>query len=130
MPSLDHSSRTAVVSEHDRPASRTLRASSSLAAIGDRPLQEPVAGRQVGGAGPAAASQAASKPEDSLARPIDLSARLLPAESIRPNAHPERLSPNKDPGERSGKFSVWLGRASHSGLSGPRIITCYLNCQI
>lgn len=30
---------------------------------------------------------------------------------IRPNAHPEGLSPKKDPGGRSGKFSVWLGRA-------------------
>ena len=30
---------------------------------------------------------------------------------IRPNAHPEELSPNKDPGGRSGKFSVWPGRA-------------------
>lgn len=29
---------------------------------------------------------------------------------IRPNAHPEGLSPNKDPGGRSGKFSVWPGR--------------------
>ena len=44
------------MSEHDRPASTTLRASSSLAAIGDRPLQEPVVDRQVGPAGPAAAS--------------------------------------------------------------------------
>ncbi|MGO5290549.1 hypothetical protein, partial [Collinsella sp. LCP21S3_C7] len=35
----------------------TLRASSSLAAIGDRPLQEPVVDRQVGPAGPAAASR-------------------------------------------------------------------------
>lgn len=30
---------------------------------------------------------------------------------IRLNAHMEGLSPNKDPGGRSGKFSVWLGRA-------------------
>lgn len=41
-----------------------------------------------------AASQAASKPEDSLARPIDLSVRLLPAESIRsiPSTSPGGMS--------------------------------------
>lgn len=38
---------------------------------------------------------------------------------IRPNAHPEGLSPNKDPGGRSGKFSVWLGREWHSGTLRP-----------
>lgn len=47
---------------------------------------------------------------------------------IRPNAHPEGLSPNKDQGGRSGGFSVWLGSAWYSGPCGPRIITCYLNC--
>lgn len=46
------------MSEHDLPAPATLRASSSLATIGDRPLQEPVAGRRVG---PAAASRDASR---------------------------------------------------------------------
>ena len=40
-----------MVSEHDRPASTTLRAKSSLAAIGDRPLEEPVVDGQVGAAG-------------------------------------------------------------------------------
>ena len=50
-----------MVSEHDRPASTTLRASSSLAAIGDRPLQEPVVDRQVGGAGLAAAARDAPR---------------------------------------------------------------------
>lgn len=35
--------------------------------------------------------------------------------TIRPNAHPEGVSPNKEPGGRSGKLSVWLGRAQHSG---------------
>ena len=41
-----------------------------------------------------AASHAASKPEDSLARPIDLSVRLLPAESIRsiPSTSPGGMS--------------------------------------
>ena len=34
---------------------------------------------------------------------------------IRPNSRPEGLSPNKDSGGSSGKFSVWLGRAWHSG---------------
>ena len=29
---------------------------------------------------------------------------------IRPNAHPEGLPPNKDPGGCSGKFSAWFGR--------------------
>lgn len=29
---------------------------------------------------------------------------------IRLNARPEGLSPNKDPGWHSGKFTVWLGR--------------------
>lgn len=109
-----------MASERDRPASTTLRASSPLAAIGDRPPQEPVVDRQVGATGlaaasrdaprqhvdrgvvgdaapsttPSAASQAASKPEDSLARPIDLSVRLLPAESIRP-------TPSTSPGGMS-----------------------------
>lgn len=41
-----------------------------------------------------AASQAASKPEDSLARPIDLSVRRLPAGSIRsmPSTSPSGMS--------------------------------------
>lgn len=101
------------MSEHDRPASRTLRASSSLAAIGDRPLQEPVAGRQVGPAGPAAASRDASRqhvdrgvvgdaaalddPERrpacrletrGLARPADRPERAPPAGGVHPPERP------------------------------------------
>ena len=49
VPSSDHSSSTAVVSERVLPASTTLRARPPLAVIADRPLQEPAAGRQVGG---------------------------------------------------------------------------------
>ena len=50
-----------------------LASTSTVASSGTRPPSTT----------PSAASQAASKPEDSLARPIDLSVRLLPAESIR-----------------------------------------------
>lgn len=39
---------------------------------------------------------------------------------IRPNAHPEGLSPNKDPGGRSGGFFVcWEGRSFSGGLRPP-----------
>ena len=48
VPGRDRPSRTAPVSEQDRQAPATLRASSSLAAIGDRPLQEAAADREVG----------------------------------------------------------------------------------
>lgn len=46
---------------------------------------------------------------------------------IRRGAHPEGLSPNKDPGGRPGEFSVWLGRAWHSKPCGLRIIVCSSN---
>ena len=44
-----------------------------------------------------------------LARPpVSLGGvRVAGVGPIRPNAHPEGLSPNKDPGGRSGTFSVW-----------------------
>lgn len=49
-----------------------LASTSTVASSGTRPPSTTLS----------AASHAASKPEDSLARPIDLSVRLLPAESI------------------------------------------------
>lgn len=50
---------------------------------------------------------------------------LLAGLPIRPNAHPEGMSPNKDPGGRSGKFYVWLGRGCH-GRAG--VITRLVDC--
>ena len=47
--------------DDDCPAPTTLRASSSLAAIGDYPLKEPVVDRQVGPSGPAVASRDAPR---------------------------------------------------------------------
>ena len=38
---------------------------------------------------------------------------------IRPNAHPEGMSPSIDPGGRSGKFYAWLGRGYHGAGGGP-----------
>lgn len=40
---------------------------------------------------------------------------------IRPNAHPEGLSPNKDQGARAISLFDWE-QGDDSGLSGPRII--------
>lgn len=92
-----------MVSEHDRPASTTLRASSSLAAIGDRPLQEPVVDRQVGSAGPAAASRDASRQHVDRgvvgdAAALDdperrLACRLETRGLARPADRPERAPP-------------------------------------
>lgn len=61
-----------------------LASTSTVASSGTRPPSTTLS----------AASQAASKPEDSLARPIDLSVRLLPAESIRsiPSTSPGGMS--------------------------------------
>ncbi len=47
--------------EHDCPAPTTLRASSSLTAIGDYPLKEPIVDRQVGPSSPAVASRDAPR---------------------------------------------------------------------
>lgn len=92
-----------MVSEHDRPASTTLRASSSLAAIGDRPLQEPVVDRQVGPAGPAAASRDAPRQHVDRgvvgdAAALDdperrLACRLETRGLARPADRPERAPP-------------------------------------
>ena len=61
-----------------------LAGTSTVASSGTRPPSTTLS----------AASHAASKPEDSLARPIDLSVRLLPAESIRsiPSTSPGGMS--------------------------------------
>lgn len=92
-----------MVSEHDRPASTTLRASSSLAAIGDRPLQESVVDRQVGGAGLTAASRDAPRQHVDRcvvgdAAALDdpercLAGRLEARGLARPADRPERAPP-------------------------------------
>lgn len=49
---------------------------------------------------------------------------------IRPNAHPEGLSPIKDPvGARANSLFGWEEHDIR-GPSGPRIITCSLNCYL
>ena len=61
-------------------------------------------------------SSLAVRPATSAPKGFALPISICP---IRPNAHPEGLSPNKDPGGRSAKFSVWLERAWHSGALRP-----------
>lgn len=68
-----------------------LASTSTVASSGTRPPSTTLS----------AASHAASKPEDSLARPIDLSVRLLPAESIR-------SIPSTSPGGMSRLIVDWL----------------------
>lgn len=53
-------------------------------------------------------NSSAVRPATSALKGFALSIWIFP---IRPSAHPEGLSPNKDPGGRSGGFFVWLGRA-------------------
>lgn len=61
-------------------------------------------------------SSSAVRPATSAPKGFALPISICP---IRPSAHPEGLSPNKDSGGCSCKFSVWLGRAWHSGTLRP-----------
>lgn len=110
-------SRTVPVGEVNLLPQERQRHSGTPAAV-DPSLQAPAA-PHAGYPGTASLSRRSSsavRPATSAPKGFALPISICP---IRPSAHPEGLSPNKDSGGCSCKFSVWLGRAWHSGTLRP-----------